>query len=428
MRILITAAGSHGDVAPYTGLGAHLRAAGHEVALAAPECFATLVGDSGLDFRPLPADPRSDPGAGPDTGAGTGAGPGTGTRAGRRGTGGRTSLLARAAAFIDRLGDGLADAAAPGADLLLLSTTTAPLGWHLAEALRLPSAGVYLQPVLPTRAFPPVVGGTRSLGPWGNLLAGALGQRVVDRLHADAARRLRERLGLPARAQGAQRRRREQRNWPVLHGFSPSLLPRPADWRPGLDVVGNWWPYAPAGAHLPGEVEDFLQAGPPAVFIGFGSMAAGDGERLSELAVRALRRAGVRGLLQSGWAGLAAAGDDLLTVGELPHAHVLPRTAAVVHHCGAGTSAAGLRAGVPAVPVPVLADQPFWAARLARIGAATAPVPFAELTVDRLAAGIRRAVTEESLRRKARAAARAMATEDGAARVAEAVERLADGR
>ncbi|MEU6238903.1 glycosyltransferase, partial [Kitasatospora sp. NPDC047058] len=400
MKILIMAAGSHGDIAPYSGLGAHLRADGHDVALAAPERFAALVGDSGLDFRPLPADPRAEPGAGSGSSPVTGTGSDGGPR-------GRSSLLAKAAAFIDQLGDGLADAAAPGADLLLLSTTTAPLGWHLAEALQLPSAGVYLQPVLPTRAFPPVVGGTHSLGAWGNRLAGALGQRVVDRLHADAAGRLRERLGLPALPQGAQRRRQEQRNWPVLHGYSPSLVPRPADWRSGLDVVGTWWPYAPPGYRLPGEVEDFLQAGPPPVFVGFGSMAAGDGERLSELAVRALRRAGVRGVLQSGWAGLAAAGDDILTVGELPHAHLLPRTAAVVHHCGAGTSAAGLRAGVPAVPVPVLADQPFWAARLARIGAATDPVAFAELTVDRLAAGIRRAVTEEPLLRQARAAARA---------------------
>ncbi|MBP0449251.1 glycosyltransferase family 1 protein [Kitasatospora sp. RG8] len=414
MKILITAAGSHGDVAPYTGLGTRLSAAGHDVALAAPEGFAALVRGSGLDFRPLPADPRATPAGG--------------RGAGDKGGGGRgSSLMARAAAFVDSLGDGLVDAAAPGVDLLLLSTTTAPLGWHLAESLGIPSLGVYLQPVLPTGEFPPVVGGTRSLGRWGNRTAGALGQRVVDRLHTGAARRLRERLGLPALAQSIRRRRQEQADWPVLHGFSPTLVPRPADWRRGLQVVGNWWPHEPSGSQLPPEVEDFLLAGPPPVFIGFGSMAAGHGERLSELAVQALRRAGVRGVLQSGWAGLAATGDDVLTVGELPHAQLLPRTAAVVHHCGAGTSAAGLRAGVPTVPVPVTADQPFWAARLSGLGAATAPVPFAGLTADRLAAGIRRAVEDASYRARARVAARAMADEDGAARVAEAVARLAGG-
>ncbi|MFJ2581324.1 glycosyltransferase [Kitasatospora aureofaciens] len=400
MKILIMAAGSHGDVAPYTGLGAHLRVAGHEVALAAPEPFGGLVADSGLDFRPLPADPRGS-------------------------TGERSNLLAKAAAFIGRLGDGLADAAAPGADLLLLATTTAPLGWHLAEAMNVPSAGVYLQPTLPTGEFPPVVGGTRSLGRWGNRAAGAVGQRVVDRLHTDAARRLRTRLGLLPLAQGAQRRARERENWPVLHGFSPTPVPRPADWRDGLRVVGTWWPYVAPDYRLPREVEDFLQAGPPPVFIGFGSMAAGDGERLSALAVDALRRVGVRGVVQAGWAGLAGDGDGVLTVGEIPHAHLFPRMAAVVHHAGAGTSAAALRAGVPSVPVPVMADQPFWASRLAGLGAAPAPVPYATLTAEGLADAIRQAVEERDLRIRAEAAAREMAKEDGATRVAEVVAGLA---
>ncbi|MFJ6378794.1 glycosyltransferase [Kitasatospora sp. NPDC092039] len=405
MRILVTAAGSHGDVAPYTGLGARLRDAGHEVALGAPEAFRGLVADSGLDFRPLPVDPR---------GAGAGS------------AGGRSELLARAAAFIGQLGDALADAAAPGADLLLLGTTTAPLGWHLAEAMEVPSAGVYLQPTLPTREFPPVVGGGRSLGSWGNRAAGALGLRVVDRLHAEAARRLRSRLGLPALSQTARRRAVERANWPVLHGFSPTVVPRPADWREGLRVVGNWWPHVAEEYCLPAEVEDFLRAGPPPVFIGFGSMAAGQGRRLSALAVEALRRAGVRGVVQAGWAGIAGEGDDVLTVGELPHARLFPHMAAVVHHAGAGTAAAALRAGVPSVPVPVTADQPFWAGRLTRLGAATAPIPFAGLTADRLAEAVRQAAEGRRLRERAQEAARAMAKEDGAGLVAEAV--MAMGR
>ncbi|MFJ1754082.1 glycosyltransferase [Kitasatospora sp. NPDC088134] len=396
MKILVMAAGSHGDVAPFAGLGAHLRAAGHEVALAAPETFGGLVAESGLAFRPLSVDP----------GGGAGGG----------------SLLGRAAAFVDRLGDGLADAAAPGADLLLLTATTAPLGWHLAEAMNVPSLGVYLQPTLPTGEFPPVVGGTRSLGRWGNRAAGAVGQRVVDRLHTDAARRLRTRLGLPPLAQSAQRRARERENWRVLHGFSPTLVPRPADWRSGLEVVGTWWPYVAPDYRLPREVEDFLQAGPAPVFIGFGSMAGGDGERLGVLVTEALRRAGVRGVLQAGWAGLAADGDDILTVGELPHAHLFPRMAAAVHHAGAGTSAAALRAGIPGIPVPVMADQPFWAARLARLGTATAPVPFRQLTAQRLAEQIRRALEDPALRTRARTAADRLGRENGAARVAEAVE------
>ncbi len=138
------------------------------------------------------------------------------------------------------------------------------------------------------------------------------------------------------------RRRQERANWPILYGFSTALLPRPADWRPGLEIAGNWWPHVDPADRLSPDLEDFLAAGPRPALITFGSMAAGEGDRLSEIAVRALRRAGLRGILQSGSAGLAADDDDILTLGDVPHTLLFPRPAAVVHHAGAGTSAAAL--------------------------------------------------------------------------------------
>ncbi|MFI9261218.1 glycosyltransferase [Streptomyces sioyaensis] len=415
-KILLTAAGSYGDVAPYTGVGARLRAAGHEVALATHDSYAPLVRAAGLEFRRLPADPRSPR---PDTdGPARTAGPGS-TRA----------LMGRAAAFVQELAGGLADAALQGADLLLLSTTTAPLGHHLAEAMHLPSLDLPLVPGAPTGDFAPVVGGGRSLGRWGNRTAGRLSLRVLDRLYAEATRELRARLGLPPATARTVRRRTEAAGRPVLHGFSEVLLPRPADWPARLEVVGNWWPWHAPDARLPPVVEDFLAAGPPPVFLGLGSMAGGDGERLGALAADALRRAGLRGILQAGWAGLTAPEHpDLLTVGALPHALLFPRMSAVVHHCGAGTAAAGLRAGVPTVPVPVTADQPFWAARLAALGVATAPIPFRDLSADHGAARLAHALTQATdapaRRDRALAAAHRLAAEDGAGEVAEAVDRL----
>ncbi|MER5299546.1 glycosyltransferase [Streptomyces lasiicapitis] len=401
MRILIAAAGSYGDIAPYTGLGTRLRAAGHDVAIATHDGFAPLVRGAGLRFRPLPA----------DAGA-------PGPAAGRR------ALMRTASAFVRDLGGGLADAVEEADDLLVLSTTTAPLGWHLAEALDVPTIGAYLQPAHPTREFAPVVSGARTLGGWGNCAMGRFSLRMVDRVYADAVGDLRSRLGLPAATTAAVRARREREAWPVSHGFSPAVVRRPADWRAGLDVVGNWWPHHDPAARLPSDVEDFLGSGPAPVFIGFGSMAAGEGERLGEVAVAALRRTGLRGVLQSGRAGLAASGDGILTVGELPHALLFPRMAAVVHHAGAGTTAAGLRAGVPAVPVPVTADQPFWAGRLTALGAAPAAVPFRELTAERLADALTRAVRETTYASAAEAVARVMAAEDGAGQFLKAVERF----
>ncbi|WP_327319930.1 glycosyltransferase [Streptomyces sp. NBC_01235] len=398
MRILIAAAGSRGDVAPYTGLGAHLRRAGHDVALAATDVHAPLVRAAGLEFRGLPGRPEGE-------------------------AGGRRALMRTAAAFVTELGQGFADVVtASGAELLLLSTTTAPLGWHLTEATGIPGLGVYLQPAAPTGDFPPVVAGARSLGRPANRAAGHLALHMADRLYIQAVTALRRRLELPALTPAATRRRQERADWPVLHGFSTALVPRPSDWRPGLEVAGTWWPYVDPAERLPPEVEDFLAAGPPPVFVGFGSMARGHGERLSEIAVRALRAAGLRGILQTGSAGLAADGDDVLTVGDVPHALLFPRTAAVVHHAGAGTAAAGLRAGVPAVPVPVTADQPFWAQRLTALGAATAPLPFRSLTAEPLADALDRAVRDPAYTRSARAAAGCTATEDGAGVVLKAVE------
>ncbi|WP_329024788.1 glycosyltransferase [Streptomyces sp. NBC_01423] len=405
MRILIAAAGSRGDVAPYTGLGAGLRAAGHDVTLATTDGFAPLVRAAGLEFRALPGNPAQGGGGGGD----------------------KRELMRAAAAFVGVLGQGFADAMADGTDLLLLSTTTAPLGWHLAEATGTPSLGVYLQPTTPTGDFPPVVTGSRSLGRLGNRLAGRFALRMTDRLYALAVTALRERLGLPPASPSDTRRRQERADRPVLHGFSTALVPRPADWRPGLRVVGNWWPHHAVDERLPPELEDFLGAGPAPVLIGFGSMAAGEGDRLSGLAVRALRRAGLRGVLQSGSAGLAAEGDDVLTIGDVPHALLFPRLAAVVHHAGAGTSAAALRAGVPAVTVPVTADQPFWAGRLAAIGAADEPIPFRALTAERLADTLDRVVRQGNYAEAAVRGAEHMAGEDGAARTAEAVERITGG-
>ncbi|MFF4272560.1 glycosyltransferase [Streptomyces sp. NPDC001536] len=401
MRILIAAAGSRGDVAPYTGLGSALLRAGHEVTLAAPDAFAPLVAEAGLEYRRLPA------------------------RAEGGGTATKRELMRTAAEFITELGRGFAEAVAPETDLLLLSTTTAPLGWHVSEATGIPALGAYLVPTAPTGDFPSVVTGARSLGRLGNRTAGRFALRMADRLYTPAVTELRRNLGLSPLAPHAMRRRQERAGWPVLHGFSPALVPRPSDWRPELEVVGTWWPYVDPARQLPEELEGFLAAGPRPVFIGFGSMAAGQGERLSEIAVGALRQAGLRGILQTGSAGLAADGDDVLTVGDVPHALLFPRVAAVVHHAGAGTAAAGLRAGVPAVPVPVTADQPFWAGRLAALGAATVPVPFRSLTAEVLADVLGRVVRRQAYSRAAAIAAQHLAAEDGVGEAVKAVERLA---
>ncbi|MGV9264522.1 glycosyltransferase [Kitasatospora sp. NPDC003701] len=411
MRILIATAGSRGDVAPFTGLGARLRAAGHHVAVATHGTFADLVCAAGLEFRPLPVDPRAELASD------------RGQRLLRTGSGPLSviQLLRLGRSFMPALGDGIVEATALGADLLLTTSATTPLGQVAAEAAGIPSIGLYLQPISPTREFAPSVTGTRSLGRTGNLLAGHAVEAATDRLFGPAVRQLRHRLGLPPRSIA-----RTRRAHPVLHGFSPAVVPRPADWRPGLDVAGYWWPYPEPGWQPPERLVDFLAAGPPPVFVGFGSLVVPDPEALSATVLAALRAARVRAVLQAGWSGLGAAdSDDVLTIDDTPHDWLFPRMAAVVHHAGAGTTAATLRAGTPAVPVPAQLDAPFWSARLTRLGTSPGPVPLPALTAARLAATVRLALDNPHHRERARALAATLAAEDGSTKVLATIDRLA---
>jgi sterol 3beta-glucosyltransferase len=405
VRILIVTAGSRGDVAPFTGLGQRLRQAGHQVALAAHSRFADLVRDCGLEYRALPGDP---------------------VELVRARTAAPSPDAARSvfAAFLDELGDGVLAAAAAGTDLLLTAFGPAPLGRLVAEGLGIPSAGVYLVPGLPTGEFPPPgwpVAGQSS--PADNIAAGREVLTRTGSLYAGVLRRLRARLDLPAATAGAPS---PPDDWPICHGFSPAVVPRPADWPATAQVTGYWWPARPPGWHPPDPLVDFLAAGPPPVFIGFGSMTP-DHEGLPDVVAAAVKRAGVRAVVQSGWADLVSAGDDILPIGDLPHDWLFPRTAAVVHHAGAGTTGAGLRAGVPAVPVPVLVDQPFWADRLHRLGVAPHPLPMHELTADTLTDALRSCLDRPAFRHRAAELADRIRTEDGPAGVLSLITRL-EGR
>jgi sterol 3beta-glucosyltransferase len=406
MRILIVTAGSRGDVAPFTGLGQALQQAGHHVALAAHDRFADLVRGCGLEYRALPGDP---------------------VELVRARTAAPSPEAAKSvfAAFLDELGEGVIAAAAAGTDILLTAFGPAPLSRLAAEAMRIPSVGVYLAPGVPTREFPPP--GWPAAGqpsPVDNLAAGREVLARTGSLYADVLRTLRARLDLPAATAQAPS---PPDDWPICHGFSPAVVPRPADWPAAVRVTGYWWPARRPGWQPPDQLVDFLAAGPPPVFIGFGSMTPNH-ERLHEVVAAAVTRAGVRAVVQSGWADLGPTGDDILVVGDLPHDWLFPRTAAVVHHAGAGTTGAGLRAGVPAVPVPVLVDQPFWADRLHRLGVAPDPLPLHELTADTLADALRSCLDRPGYRDRATELAHRIRADDGPAVVLSLITQLADGR
>ncbi|MEV4347484.1 glycosyltransferase [Actinoplanes sp. NPDC049596] len=376
-------AGSRGDVAPFTGLGRRLQQAGHEVALAAHDRFADLVRAAGLEHRPLPGDPVAL------------------TRA-RTAAPSPEEAHAVFAAFLDELGEGIVSAVAAGTDVVLSAFGPAPLSRAVADGHGLPSAGVFLAPGVPTAEFPPP--GWPGKPAAGNLAAGREALARSSTLYAGVLGRLGARLEIVSPS------------WPVFHGYSPAVVPRPPDWPANVRVTGYWWPASSTSWRPPPALVEFLWAGPPPVFIGFGSMTPSR-EQLAEIVAAAVERAGVRAIVQAGWAGLGAPSDRLLSIGEVPHEWLFPRVAAVVHHAGAGTTGAGLRAGVPAVAVPVLVDQPFWADRLHRLGVAPRPLPMAELTAGELAAALRSCLDDPSYRERAADLGHRLRAEDGAAPV-----------
>lgn len=410
--IAIAAVGSRGDVAPLTGIGVALKEAGHRVVVAAYTPFADLITGCGLEFLELPIDFT----------------PGADHAEGRAVAKTVVDLYGPKGVIVGQTGQALVAALRDEPiDILLLPPLAEPAGHPLAEAKGIPSLGVRLQPVSGTAAYPPTVLGAWSAGSLGNRLAAGIGAWAIDRIYAGAVAGFRRDLGLSRASVRALRRQRTQAEWPILHGYSPTVLPRPTDWRPGLEVVGYWW-QAPALDWKPsGSLTGFLAAGTPPVFVSLGSTVttAARAEQLTDITAAALRQAGVRGVVQSGWAGLEVVGDDVLTIGDAPHSWLFPQTAAAVHHCGAGTSAATLRAGIPTIALPGPAgDQPFWARRLHQLGVSAATIPQRSVSVDELAAAIRAAVTDHQFRDNARQLATRIGDEDGVPHVLATVETL----
>lgn len=190
-------------------------------------------------------------------------------------------------------------------------------------------------------------------------------------------------------------------------------------------MTGYWFLRTPPGWSPPEPLRRFLEAGEPPVYVGFGSMPNQEPRATFDLILRALEMTGQRGVIYGGWGGLAGetAGDRALVIEGVPHEWLFPRMKAVVHHGGAGTTAAGLRAGVPNVVVPFFGDQPFWGWRVAALGAGPAPIPRRSLTAERLAAAIERAVTDPAIHGRASEIGARLRAEDGVANTVVLIQR-----
>jgi sterol 3beta-glucosyltransferase len=413
MRIAIVANDTRGGVQPYVALALGLRAAGHDVRFVAPEQsgFEAALAAGGVSLATITGSPE-------EFMRQSGGAPELGSLASMR-VAGREMARRMRGWTRETL------AACEGMDVMTGGVGGMVLGLAVADRLGIRFVESHLQPIGPaTSAFPgPLV----ALPGW----AGGVGRRMSHRLSAAAMSlpfrggmaQARAELGLPK----SRARARAAAALPTLYGYSPLVVPVPPEWGPHRHATGYWTLPADPEWAPPPELAAFLATGPAPVCIGFGSMTSRDAVATTELVLAAVRAAGVRAVLVSGWGGLVDTGDDGVFVADsVPFDWLYPRMTAVAHHGGAGTTGAALRAGVPAVVVPFAVDQPFWASRVVALGVGPRPIPRRRLTAAALAAALRVATTDAAMRSRAADLGALIREEDGVARAVEVFGALAD--
>lgn len=337
-----------------------------------------------------------------------------------------TQLLLEA---IPKIGESCWEAC-QGSDLCISNLIPPGVPSSVAEKLAIPHMYAILQPTERTSEFPHMLVSTRSFGSAVNQLTYSgvfLGLWVV--LRSSVNRWRQQHLSLPP-LQWSYFSDIFSSSIPRLYGFSPSVIPKPKDWSEQAIVTGYWFLEQAVDWHPPKALIDFLEYGPPPISIGFGSMVANDKEKIADISIQALTRAKQRGILLTGWGGLHYDNlpEGVLAVESVPHEWLFARIASVVHHGGAGTTAAGLRAGVPTIIVPFITDQPFWGKRIHDLGVGPKPIPRRRLTVERLADAIKESVTNPGIWQRAAELGRKIRTEDGIANAIEVIHQVMNHR
>jgi sterol 3beta-glucosyltransferase len=427
MKVLILTLGTRGDVQPFVALARELRSRGHDAVLAAPERFADLVTGHGVAFARVDDGPLRVVDSS-STVADVAAG---GIRA-------KFTLMRRMRAMVTAVLDDCWQVASTGAGAgadLIVHNGQIMAGPHIAEKLGVPAVMALPTPVyVPTRQFPwPGQQLPNRLPAWLNRSTYA-GMKAVTVMFGRTVDQWRAGLGLPRRrGRHDPLHRADGQPAPVLHAVSPAVLPRPTDWPPTARVTGYWFMDTAADATraVPEPVAAALDRGDePVVFVSFGSMAGPDPVATTQEVVQALRLAGVHGVLATGWGGLQEIPStvDVFATGDLPHDVVFPRVAAIVHHGGAGTTAAAIRAGRPQVICPFVADQPFWGRRMQQLGVAPAPIDQRHLTAAGLAAAIRQAVDDPAMIAAAHRLGEQVRAEQGVVVAVDLLEQIAEER
>lgn len=418
MRVRIVTIGSDGDVRPYVALGVGLRSAGHDVRIATHAGFEALVRQNGLDFAPVSGDPRE-----MADNRHLRALHNDGRNVIRWGS---TFKAVDAPLMVQRLRD--CWEACSDADAIIVSILPYLFGYAIAEKLQVPLVRAFYYPVSPTREYPPeFLPRWVNLGGRFNLAAYQLQRQVLWQLVrpwlTSASRKVLGGGRFPVLEPFSDLDRREL---PLLYCYSSAVAPRPADWGAWIDITGYWFLDRPTNWSPPPQLTEFLEQGPPPVYVGgFGSMSNRDPVELARTIARAVQMSGRRALVLRGWGGLkeSAFPREILPIDWVPFDWLFPRVSAVIHHGGAGTTAASLRAGLPTIVIPFFLDQFFWARRVHALGAGPKPILRKHLTASALAGAIEQATSDAGMCDRAVALGARIRAENGVGRAVATLER-----
>ncbi len=417
MRVLMLAYGTWGDVRPYVVLAQALQREGFDVLVLAAEEYCEWVQARGLAFAGLGVNVQevldsmlhvSDEGTG-------------------------TNFIASARRYsstvawaMQVLGAGVLGVVREG-DALLYVETGQSLFHGIVEKYRLRPIIVSLFPMIPTAQFPvfnlPEAPAWLPAHNWYNRMSGGVLRFATWQIVGRQGNKIRRQLGLPRI--GWRRHRALLRDTPQLLLVSRHMLPAPKDWSPQIHLTGYLFDDDPTW-QPPQALLDFLDRGEKPVYIGFGSMVEKDPAAMTRLIIDALRQANKRAVLLSGLAGIGGIDlpETVFLLDYAPHSWLFPRMAAVVHHGGAGTIAAGLRAGVPTIIVPLLGDQLFWGRHMFELGAGTRPLRRGKLTASSLAAAILEATTNTHISNRVLELSRLIQAEDGLGAAVDVVKKV----
>ncbi|KZL66861.1 UDP-glucose,sterol transferase [Colletotrichum tofieldiae] len=423
LNVLIQVVGSRGDVQPFVALGAELKRRGHRVRLATHDLFEKFVRDAGLEHYPVGGDPAAlmaymvkNPGLIPSMKS---------LQAGE---------IRQKREMVGEMLEGFWEACIrpdtvtglPFVADAIISNPPSFAHIHCAQALGIPVHIMFTMPWTSTTAFPHPLANLKNVG-GDRSLANYISYGVVDHLTwqglGDVINKWRKSLDLENVAMFDGPMLTEALKIPFTYCWSPALVPKPGDWGSHIDVCGFFFRDMPEYSP-PEDLFQFLRAGPPPVYIGFGSIVLDDPERMVNTILSAVKIAGVRAIISKGWSDLAGSqSESVYWIGDCPHEWLFQHVAAVVHHGGAGTTACGLKNGKPTTIVPFFGDrfvltsipllsQPFWGDMVANAGAGPRPIHQKDLNPDNLGAAIQYCLTPQAVS-AAQAIASQMAAEKG---------------